>query len=65
MYPFSAFAVSGGMFASRECVRGIDKKIVLIDGAELVELMVEHNIGVSQEATISLKHLDNDYFEEE
>jgi restriction system protein len=50
---------------AREYVEGIEKKIVLIDGEELVDLMIEHNIGVSPEATISLKRLDSDYFEAE
>lgn len=50
---------------ARAYVRGIEKRIVLIDGPELVSLMVEHNIGVSEEARIEIKRLDNDYFEEE
>jgi restriction endonuclease Mrr len=36
-----------------------------IDGAELVNLMIEHDIGVSNEARIEIKRLDNDYFDEE
>jgi restriction system protein len=48
---------------ARDYVRGIEKKIVLIDGAELVDLMTEHNIGVSPEVTINVKRLDLDYFE--
>lgn len=50
---------------AREYVRSIGKRIVLIDGAELVNLMVEHDIGVSSEAMIEIKRLDNDYFDEE
>jgi restriction system protein len=50
---------------AREYVRSIEKRIVLIDGVELVNLMVEHDIGVSIEARIDLKRLDNDYFDEE
>ncbi|MGH9159909.1 MAG: restriction endonuclease [Vicinamibacteraceae bacterium] len=46
-------------------VKGIEKRIVLIDGPELVSLMVEHNIGVSVEARIEMKRLDHDYFENE
>ncbi|MDQ2913598.1 MAG: restriction endonuclease [Chloroflexota bacterium] len=37
---------------ARDYVRGIEKKIVLVDGSELVTLMIEHDIGVSNEATI-------------
>lgn len=49
---------------ARDYVRGIEKRIVLIDGSELVALMIEHDIGVSSETTIQIKRLDNDYFEE-
>jgi restriction system protein len=48
---------------ARDYVRSIEKKIVLIDGIELVTLMIEHGIGVSNEITIEIKRLDNDYFE--
>lgn len=50
---------------AREYVRSIQKRIVLIDGAELVSLMIEHDIGVSNEARLEIKRLDNDYFDEE
>lgn len=50
---------------ARDYVRNIEMKIVLIDGAELVDLMIEHDIGVSKETTVEIKRLDNDYFDEE
>lgn len=37
--------------------------ISLIDGKRLTELMIEHNVGVSEERTISVRKIDNDYFE--
>lgn len=40
-------------------------KIVLIDGARLAELMIEHDLGVSVAATYQLKRLDSDFFAEE
>lgn len=40
-------------------------KIVLIDGARLAELMIEHDLGVSVAATYQLKRLDTDFFAEE
>lgn len=40
-------------------------KIVLIDGARLAELMIEHDLGVSVAATYQLKRLDTDFFVEE
>ncbi|MGI8407777.1 MAG: restriction endonuclease, partial [Actinomycetota bacterium] len=49
---------------ARDYVAGIEKKIVLIDGAELVALMIEQDIGVSLDTTIRLKRLDHDYFDE-
>jgi len=40
-------------------------KIVLIDGARLAELMIEHDLGVSTAASYQLKRLDADFFAEE
>lgn len=40
-------------------------KVILIDGAQLTQLMIEHNVGVSLEETYTLKKLDRDYFEGE
>lgn len=44
--------------------KSVQQKVILIDGARLAELMIEHNIGISVIRTISLKRLDSDYFEE-
>lgn len=46
-----------------EYVRKIEKRIVLIDGEQLAELMIEHNIGVNISQTYEVKRLDSDYFE--
>ena len=43
----------------------IDSKIVLIDGNELVELMMENNLGVSVVASYHVRKIDIDYFIEE
>jgi restriction system protein len=45
--------------------KSLDKKIVLIDGKKLAELMIEHNVGVYVQKTIEIKKIDNDYFAEE
>jgi restriction system protein len=37
-------------------------KIVLIDGARLAELMIEHDLGVSVAASYHLKRIDSDFF---
>jgi restriction system protein len=41
----------------------IESKIVLIDGEKLVQLMIEHNVGVSTTASYEVKQIDTDYFE--
>ncbi|PKL59820.1 MAG: restriction endonuclease, partial [Methanomicrobiales archaeon HGW-Methanomicrobiales-4] len=45
-------------------VKGIEKKIVLIDGEQLASLMIEYNVGVSPVTTYTLKRIDTDYFAE-
>jgi len=40
------------------------QKLILIDGEELSELMIDHNIGVTELNNYVLKRIDNDYFEE-
>ena len=40
-------------------------RIVLIDGARLAELMIEHDLGVSVAATYQLKRMDSDFFVED
>lgn len=42
----------------------IEKRIVLISGTELADLMVEHGVGVTDVTTYVLKRLDSDYFDE-
>lgn len=49
---------------AREYVQHIEKKIILIDGQMLTRLMIECNIGVSEEAQYTLKKIDMDYFEQ-
>jgi len=40
-------------------------RIVLIDGARLAQLMIEHDLGVSVAATYQLKRMDSDFFSED
>lgn len=42
-----------------------ETKIVLIDGEQLAELMIDHNLAVSIVNTIEIKRIDNDYFGDE
>ncbi len=46
-------------------VSHIEKRIVLIDGPMLANLMLDHNVGVTTASTYTLQRLDLDYFEEE
>jgi restriction system protein len=39
--------------------------IILIDGAKLVDLMHDYNVGVQVKTTYEIKELDNDFFEGE
>ena len=45
-------------------VNRIDTKVVLIDGRQLTELMIDFDVGVSVSATYIVKRADSDYFEE-
>jgi restriction system protein len=50
---------------ARAYVDRIEKRIVLIDGEELVGLMYDHGIGVTTAASYHVKRVDSDYFTEE
>lgn len=42
-----------------------DKKVSLIDGQMLAELMIDHDLGVSPDKTFQVKKIDSDFFEED
>lgn len=50
---------------AREYIGKIEKKIVLIDGEQLAELMIDHDVGVTPVANYVVKRVDLDYFEED
>jgi restriction system protein len=50
---------------AKDYINRIDTKIVLIDGEQLAELMLDHGIGVAEVATYTIKKVDADYFENE
>lgn len=58
--------ITTGTFSSeaKDYVQNIDSKIVLIDGRELTELMIDNNLGVSIISTYEIKRIDSDYFVE-
>ena len=50
---------------AEQYVSTIDPKVVLIDGSRLVDLMIDHNMGVSTVDTYEIKKIDTDFFLEE
>jgi len=67
-----AYRANKGVFLTTSCfsqpaieyVGMIQRKIVLLDGTTLANLMIDHGIGVSTYQTFELKRLDSDYFQE-
>lgn len=55
----SAYTAEAIEYAAR-----IDTKVVLIDGKQLSNLMIDFELGVSPQATFTVKRLDSDYFDE-
>ncbi len=50
---------------ARDYAASSQYKVVLIDGARLADLMIEHDLGVSVAATYQLKRIDSDFFADE
>lgn len=50
--------------SAKEFVDKINKRIVLIDGAELARLLIRHNVGVRIRESYEIKRVDEDYFTE-
>ncbi|MBR0233023.1 MAG: restriction endonuclease, partial [Synergistaceae bacterium] len=46
-------------FAARQ----LNHKIILIDGKQLAELMIEYDLGVTTVKTYPIKRIDSDYFD--
>ena len=49
---------------AHEYVSAIENKIILIDGQQLSQLMIDFGVGVATDAIYELKRLDSDYFTE-
>ena len=45
--------------------RGVSPRVILVDGERLAELMIDHNVGVSDRQTYAVQRVDSDYFDEE
>ncbi len=50
---------------AKDYVRLINQKIVLIDGEQLAQLMIDYNVGVSEMVSYVVKRIDQDYFTED
>ena len=60
--------ITTGLFtdaAQQFARRSPQHKVVLVDGPRLTELMIEHGLGVSVQATFELKRIDSDFFSED
>ena len=55
---------SGFTKEAEEYAKLIDTKIVLINGKQLAQLMIDMNVGVSIINSYEIKKIDSDYFEE-
>ena len=53
----SDFSSEAHDYASR-----IESKIILIDGEQLAQMLIDHNIGVTPVANYEIKRVDSDYF---
>lgn len=47
---------------ARDYVKSISKRVILIDGEQLSEYMIDLGLGVSRVVNYELKRIDNDYF---
>jgi restriction system protein len=50
--------------AAIEFAKSISQRVILIDGARLADLMIQHNVAVSRAYAYEVKRIDSDYFEE-
>jgi restriction system protein len=58
--------ITTGNFSNdaKEYISKIDSKIVLVDGNQLGEYLIDNNIGITTEKTYQIKKVNSDYFEE-
>lgn len=66
------FGASKGVFVTtstfssgaRQFADQIPQRVVLIDGARLTDLLIEHDVGVRIDRRVAIKRLDEDFFSE-
>lgn len=49
---------------AQDYARGLQHRVILIDGYRLTELMIEFNVGVRLNRVVEVKKLDEDFFED-
>jgi restriction system protein len=54
---------SGFSQQARETATKLGKRIVLVDGPEFAQLMIRHNVGCRVEEALSIRRIDEDFFE--
>ncbi len=59
--------ITTGKFSdeARKYAQAIDPKVILIDGRELAEYMIDFDLGTSKAVAYEIKRIDTDYFTEE
>ena len=50
---------------ARDFVKSVGTRIILVDGRQLADFMIDYNVGVQTEAVYELKRIDTAYFEDE
>jgi len=60
------FLTTGGFSSdARDYVAHIEPKVVLVDGRQLAEFMIDFGVGVTPAAVYEIKKIDSDYFSDE
>lgn len=57
------FTTSTFSVHARDAAERAQSRVVLIDGRQLAEFMVDHGVGVSTSRSFDIKRVDSDYFE--
>jgi restriction system protein len=57
--------VTASSFSQKALECHLTQRVLLIDGEELADLMIEHNVGVRLNRAIKFKHIDEDFFAED
>lgn len=50
---------------ARDFIKHLSQRVILIDGRQLADLMIEHGVGVRVSRAIEFKRLDEDFFVED